>query len=94
MNRESRREYWEKQIEGWRRSGKSISMWTKERGLCRASFCNWRNRLGEGGRFVELKVEQSSGGLAVEVGGEIRIRIEHGFDAGLLRECVQALRGL
>lgn len=91
-------------MRAWRASGVSAAKYSEEHGLSKGSLCRWAAEVdGRGSRvrpapeprtaFVRLEVApRAVGGLVVEV-GPAKVRVEPGFDAGLLREVVRALAG-
>ncbi len=43
--RAANRERWQEQVEAWRRSGKPLSAWARERGLSRDALEYWKRRI-------------------------------------------------
>lgn len=67
------------------------------RGVPRTCFFTWRRKL-EGApaatpAFVEVKLPAVRAGLVLELRPGRQIRVEAGFDAGLLRRLLEVLEG-
>lgn len=78
-------------------SGKPVAAFCRERGLCAPQFFAWRRKLGAepkvartAASFVEITAVAEAE-MVLEMAG-CRLRVRRGFDAGLLREVVAALR--
>jgi hypothetical protein len=87
------------EVARWRASGLSVMSYCSAHGMSAESLRRWREEADGRGAvrapaFVRMDVvgRREGGGLVVEVGG-VRIRVERGFDATLLREMVEALAG-
>lgn len=94
------REQWKLEIEEWRKSGKSIAAWAKEKNISYHVMLYWKDKFtGKSASdsalpFIELKdrsVRRDS--LKIEVDGCF-IHIHRGFDPSLLKSCVGLLKGL
>jgi len=83
-------------VEHWQRSGLSAAAFARANGLAVSTLDRWRAMVAKSPApnvsFVRLEVARPVAPLVVEVGGA-RIRLERGFDAGLLREVLAALAG-
>jgi transposase-like protein len=85
-----------KLLEGWRRSGKSISAYVKEKGLVRWTFTKWlkAERDAKSG-FVEvpaavLKPTEQAPQILIEK-GDVKIHIPLGTGCGELRAVMEWL---
>lgn len=91
--RDERREWWGVHLERQSQSNQTVRAYCAEQGLKPWQFWYWRKALApreaQGG-FVQLAPAPGSG-VTLVIGG-CRIGIERGFDPGLLREVVGALR--
>lgn len=92
--REARQARWMAHMEAQAGSGQSVAAYCRAQGLHGWQFHYWRRRLGarhsEPSSFVEVPVRVGSG-VGVEI-GDVRVRVEPGFDAGTLQAVVAALR--
>ena len=103
--RKREREAWAK----WRglvseqgRSGRGVTAFCRERGLCASQFFVWKKRLSQAaaGRFVEVQVVGTgpaaqltavhSQAIEIRLGGR-SVFVERGFDADHLRAVITAL---
>lgn len=99
---EARREYWADLIAEQEGCGLSVRRFCGERGVCAASFYQWRKRLRSAEATVGFAlVETMPAGPAamsesalelIFANGE-RLRIPYGFDDGALRLALSAIRG-
>ena len=94
---ETRRE-WELLIAQWRKSGKSVVNFCRERDLSYRQFMRWRQRIKERTASkpltlipVTTQIEKRNS-LTIRFPDGIGIEVEHGFDEALLSAVVQALR--
>jgi hypothetical protein len=87
---------WRERVAQWRASGKSADAFAEGRGFAGSTLRYWSSRLGPTAPsgFVRLvpKPPAPTPGLVVEV-GDVRVRVVPGFDAALLAQLVQVLRG-
>lgn len=99
-NREQVRREWEQLISQWRKSGKTVVEFCRERKLVYRQFMRWRQRVGHAPALagkpltlipITAQIEKSNG-LVVRLSGGVSIEIERGFDEALLIAVVQALR--
>ena len=87
-----------KLLEGWRRSGKSISAYVEEKGLVRWTFTKWLKAERESkSRFVEvpaavLKAIPHIPEILIEK-GDVRIHIPLGTGSGALQAAVMEWLG-
>jgi len=85
-----------KLLEGWRRSGKSISAYVKEKGLVRWTFTKWLKAERDlKSSFVEvpaavMKTMQQVPQILIEK-GDVRIHIPLGTGSGELRAVMEWL---
>ena len=85
-----RRVWWQRHIEGQRRSGLSATAYCRQQGLKTWRWFYWRKALAEdAGGFVELPATDDA--LRVECAG-CQIALRRGFDPELLRAVVATLR--
>ena len=100
---ETARERWARIIQEQRASGLSVAAFCDARSMPSSSLFAWKRKLADAGEaagvFVEAKVDgldaragTAAGGVAVELGHGVRVVVARGFDRGLLREVIQALR--
>jgi hypothetical protein len=94
---------WNKLIEEWRQSGKSIAEWVRERGdITYKQFMKQRERLfpddikrsqftEEATTWSALKMEIPSSTIDVLI-NDCQIVVKTGFDQELLREVVEVLK--
>jgi transposase-like protein len=86
------------EVEAWRASGISLVRFASERGYSRSALEKWAQAVREedkalsAPRFVRLAAASMPSALVVEIGAA-RVRVEQGFDPGLLREVISALEG-
>ena len=93
---------WFELVESWEQSETSAAAWCRERGIGYQSFLYWcRRRRKTASVDTPLAVIPSKTGfreiisrdeLTAEING-VRLRLERGFDPGLLREAIVAIRG-
>ena len=101
--RESRQDYWAKQIAEQEGSGQTAQAFCRERGLCAHTFYHWRKRLRKIRRapqFALVKTIETQPPIAspasaalelIFVTGE-RLRISRGADAATLQLALAAIR--
>ena len=94
MTRATRSE-WAERVRRWRASGASARTFAEAEGLNPQTLQWWSSALKreQPSTFVDvtsLLPSTESASLTLEIGAT-RIRVSHGFDAGLLREIVAAL---
>ena len=86
-------------IADWRASDLSMSAWARGHGVPLHRLIYWRDRLGvlasddahvPAMPFSRCVMTGAADGCVVDVGGAA-IRVQVGFDAGLLRQVVEAL---
>jgi hypothetical protein len=95
---EDRREYWAKAIAEQEASGLGVRAFCGERGVCTASFYQWRRRLRReppAVRFALIETKPAPGGAAplelVFISGE-RLRIFGDADLATLHLALAAIR--
>jgi hypothetical protein len=89
----------QREIKDWRKSGRTAADYAASRGYSMSTLLRWsaahRTEVEPvEPHFVRLQVESAgapTGELVVEIGAA-RVRVAHGFDPGLLRAVVAALR--
>ena len=88
------RSAWKERISDQRTSGLTIKQWCKNHRVSIQQFYYWKKRVTETNSerlsFVEL-VEEQKDGINIEC-GNLKIRLEKGFDAVTLRDCLSVLR--
>lgn len=82
-------------------SGKNVAAFCRERGLTTGQFFAWKKRLRDRAEdgFIEVQAQKAQaeppkvngGAIEVHLAGGLRICVEPGFDAELLRAVVAAL---
>jgi transposase-like protein len=93
----TRRDYWQKLIDEQARSGQSVSVFCRQRGVSDPSFYTWRKRLSNETPMKFALVEPTSAARAtsgVELAfatGE-RLHIARGADTSTLRMVLSLLR--
>lgn len=84
---------WKNRIAEQRMSGLSIQKWCEEHQVSKQQFHYWKTRLAEPelqvSSFTQLPNEQKKG-IVIEC-GNLSVRLEKGFDATTLRECLSVL---
>ena len=81
----------------WRQSGLPAAEYAEKNGLAKASLGYWvyeydrMNRAKPKVRLARVERSVKAPSLVIEM-GDVRIRLEHGFDGALLRDAVRALR--
>ena len=99
-SREQTRREWETLIAQWRRSGKSVVNFCRERNLVYRQFMRWRQRIQGMPTStskpltlipVTTPIEKRNT-LVVRLPGDVSIEVEGGFDKALLTAVVQTLR--
>ena len=96
---EQKRSLWKKHIESWQDSGLSQTEYCRRHDLKPHQLTYWKKRFCQtetGVSFVPLQLIQSSSGdsLCLVIHDHFKVEIRPGFDPGLLRQLVLALRGL
>jgi hypothetical protein len=98
MTRVEREEMWSERIAAQAASGLSGRMWCDREEVSYWSFMQWRRRLGGETfgerplRFVRvLPVEADASAVRIRIAGAL-IEVGAGFDPGVLRRVVEALR--
>ena len=90
-----KREFWQRQIDGWRSSGQSQAEYCRRQKLTKSAFGYWRTRLARETGLVEIKPlhikVEAQATIDIIVRGGLRVRVQKGFDADLLVETIQAL---
>jgi hypothetical protein len=82
---------------GWRQSGLTAVEYSEKAGVPTSSLRYWAyehdraNRL-KPVRLARVERAEKAPSLVIET-GDVRIRLERGFDGALLRDAVRALRG-
>jgi transposase len=96
---------WSERVGEWRASGKTAEEFAEGRGFKGSTLRYWASTLGrmETGpgdvrkrrvRMVRVVTRPAAGGASLEVAvGAARVTVRPGFDAGLLRQLVEALGG-
>jgi len=96
VTKQERERYWGELQERQAASGLSARAWCARETVSYATFMYWRRRLGRTEAVEPLTLirvtdgEAVGDGLWLSVGG-VRIEVKAGFDAGLLRQVVEAL---
>jgi hypothetical protein len=94
--REKTRADWQKRLEEWKTSGKTVTQWCQEKGIYKAAFYHWKKKLSEQilnrNSFIELKEDRALP-IELEYRG-IRIRLTENFDSRTLLRCLEALKRL
>jgi hypothetical protein len=98
MTRAEREEMWSERIAAQAASGLSGRMWCEREDVSYWSFLPWRRRLG-GETSVERPLrlarvwpaEADAAAVRIRIGGAL-IEVGAGFDPGVLRRVVEALR--
>ncbi len=89
------RAYWRELIEAQAKSGQNVAEFCRARGVPRTCFFAWRRKLEAAPAatqaFLEVKLAPAPAGLVLELGQGRQIKVEAGFDAGLLRRLLEAL---
>ena len=81
----------------WRQSGLTAAEYAEKSGVAKASLGYWSyeydrmNRAKPKVRLARVERSAQAHSLVVEM-GDVRIRLERGFDGALLRDAVRALR--
>jgi transposase-like protein len=93
----TRQDYWNKLIDEQVGSGKSVSAFCHERGVCDASFYTWRKRLNSEAPLKFALVEPSqatsrTSGVELALATGERLHIARGADASTLRMVHTILR--
>lgn len=93
--------FWSDHIRLWTTSGQSKRKYCIENGLSYWTFREWQKRQSRGTKtgknLVQLPREIITGntevrsGIEIQLSGSIIIRINHGFDGGLLRDVLREL---
>lgn len=98
MTRAEREEMWSERIAAQAASGLSGRSWCEREDVSYWSFLQWRRRLGGETsserplRFLRvLPVEADGSAVRIRIGGAL-IEVGVGFDPGVLRRVVEALR--
>ena len=100
-----KRGYWRSHIERWQESGASQTEYCKEHGLKDHQFTYWKKRIVQtetAAKFVSLNLSsftnkqpsQPVSGIRVVVSNGLKVEVEAGFNAHLLRQLIIALRGM
>ena len=92
---------WQRVIEEQQQSGMAAKAFCQKRGHSFFQFKYWKQKLSQRSQATPRLVavvrkdrqEQSDSSVALEI-GPVRIVVKQGFDAGLLRETLQAIGGL
>ncbi len=93
-NRRVTREQWTRMIELQEKSGQSVKVFCRERGLGEASFYRWRKRLRRPDpvKFALVESKSGSNNTAVELVLTSGDRIRFAADAAILRMMMSVLR--
>lgn len=101
MTLAERRKYWEKQVTSWQASGMPMRAWCKAQSLSEKSVSRWKRKLAaetsskvpDGWCAITSKPAKQvlQSGIKLEINGQLRIELNHGFDHNLLREVIEAL---
>jgi len=97
-----KKQYWQRQLTGWRMSGETQSDFCRDRGLSRHSFQYWKRKFDrlEGpadAAFVEIDYwatqqrEAESSGVRVRVCGRYEVEVAAGFDLSTLSRVIEVL---
>ncbi len=88
---------WADLIRRWRGSGQSKLSWCETHGVSYTQLIRWSKRLEAQGALAPMQLIPVSarilarGTLTLRLPGDLSIKVEEGFDAGLLRAVVRAL---
>ena len=96
VTKQERERYWGELQDRQAASGLSARAWCARETVSYATFMYWRRRLGRMEAVEPLTLIRVTEGEAVDDGlrlsvGSVRIEVKAGFDAGLLRQVVEAL---
>lgn len=106
MTLAERDQYWRKQVKNWQSSYTSMRAWCKANDISEKNLSRWKRKLAiEAGGTQEIKKapdgwcevktkpaqKTKPSGIKLEINGQIRIELNHGFDHNLLREVIEAL---
>lgn len=93
---------WRGLVREWKASGRTLAEFTRGREFTAATLRWWAYKLGREEKKASsvpaitllpaLRVKSPASGIVLELGA-VRLRIEAGFDAKLLREVLAALEG-
>jgi len=99
---------WRARVREWKASGRTLAEFTKGQEFTAATLRWWAYKLGAETKRassagptatppitllpVRRTTKAPSSGIVLELGA-VRLRVEHGFDARLLREVLAALEG-
>jgi transposase-like protein len=97
---ENREEYWRERVAAQERSGRSVKQFCEQQQITEQSFYVWRKRLRNQPpmRFALVETGMARPQVPAESGLELvlttgeRLRIGAGFDPGILRQVLAALR--
>jgi hypothetical protein len=100
---------WQQKVFEWQASGKKSMLWCKENQIPYTTFLGWKRRFGNPHKglqskvlspkgFIELKDPPVSNsrifsGITIEY-HDIKIRLEAGFNADVLKQCLTCLGGV
>jgi hypothetical protein len=101
MTKEERTAHWHSIIEKQAESGKSVAAYCRECRIKPHQFYYWRRRLrsnqfsGSSNGFLELVpyAKQTESGIRINLGDELSIEVQRGFDPFTLRSAIEVLRG-
>jgi hypothetical protein len=93
---------WKEKVLAWEVSGKSAKAWCKENQIPFTTLSSWKKRFKQLRKnqttesyrpFIELKDKHSSNsGIFLECHG-VKIHLELGFNAAVLKQCLVCLKG-
>jgi hypothetical protein len=97
-SREERRKDWEDLIANWRKSGKPMAAYCRERKIVYRQFIRWRHRIERAARPKSLTLipvatpTEKRNPLVIRLPDGIGVEVAHGFDAALLNAVIRTLK--
>ncbi len=95
----SQREFWEKHLRDYNKSGLSYAEYCRRHDLKGSTFSYWRKKLSASPQgqpaFVELKIAASNpSGIDIILRNQIRLTVCPDFDEGLLEKLIGVLEAM
>ena len=103
-SQEFKRDFWQKQIKSWKRSGLSQKQYCRSRSLALSTFCYWKRRLSNQQpatpKFYPLAIpvsplEPTESSLMILVGEkQFQVQIKKDFSPATLKKLIATLEQL
>lgn len=91
---EDKTKYWGRHIAAWQRSGLSQERYCRNNKIAKSAFGYWYRKLNKKNVAALVQVPVTiamAAAIEVQIGSNIKIKVQQGFDPKLLKAIVEAL---